>query len=116
MALLGDADAKAALFARLSEWVLPATAQLFGKKVKDKSHHLDFDSASIFAQIDAFVASTLQELHCKSAFLNYTVREHPPFPSHACRSEPWSSKADPDVVNISATLRESLARAGFTQL
>lgn len=38
------------------------------------------------AQIDAFVASTLQELHCKSAFLNYTVREHPPFPSHACLS------------------------------
>lgn len=38
------------------------------------------------AEVDAFVAETLRDLHCKSAFLNYTAREHPPFPSHACLS------------------------------
>ena len=38
------------------------------------------------AQIDEFVAATLEELDCVSAFLGYTVRGHPPFPSHACLS------------------------------
>ena len=38
------------------------------------------------AQIDQFVADTLKDLHCVSAFLGYAVRGHPPFPSHACIS------------------------------
>ena len=38
------------------------------------------------AQIDAYVAQILEELDCKSAFLGYRARPHPPFPSHACLS------------------------------
>jgi methionyl aminopeptidase len=38
------------------------------------------------AEIDAFVAKTLADLGCRSAFLGYKVRGHPPFPSHACLS------------------------------
>lgn len=38
------------------------------------------------AQIDAFVGETLQDLGCRSAFLGYRIRGHPPFPSHACLS------------------------------
>jgi methionyl aminopeptidase len=38
------------------------------------------------AQIDAWVAKTLDELGCRSCFLNYRVPRHPPFPSHACLS------------------------------
>lgn len=38
------------------------------------------------AQIDDFVAKTLDKLDCKSCFLGYRARGHPPFPSHACIS------------------------------
>jgi len=38
------------------------------------------------AQIDSFVADTLKELDCRSAFLNYSMQGHPPFRSHACLS------------------------------
>ena len=38
------------------------------------------------AQIDQFVGETLRDLDCTSAFLDYAVRGHPPFPSHACLS------------------------------
>ncbi len=38
------------------------------------------------AQIDRFVAETLAELDCRSAFLHYRIKGHPPFPSHACLS------------------------------
>ena len=40
------------------------------------------------AQIDTFVASTLDSLGCKSCFLHYRPRGHrgPAFPSHACLS------------------------------
>ncbi|MSR44742.1 MAG: type I methionyl aminopeptidase [Phycisphaerales bacterium] len=38
------------------------------------------------AQIDTFVAATLAKLDCKSCFLGYKARGHPPFPSHACLS------------------------------
>lgn len=38
------------------------------------------------AEIDTFVANTLEDLSCKSAFLGYAVRGHPPFPSYACLS------------------------------
>src|SRR5687768_4284180 len=38
------------------------------------------------AEIDAFVASTLKELDCRSAFLNYSMQGHPPFRSHSCLS------------------------------
>jgi len=37
-------------------------------------------------EIDGFVARTLDDLNCKSCFLNYKIRGHPPFPSHACLS------------------------------
>jgi methionyl aminopeptidase len=38
------------------------------------------------AQVDAFVAKTLDGLACRSCFLNYQVPRSPKFPSHACLS------------------------------
>ncbi len=38
------------------------------------------------AQIDTFVARTLDDLACRSCFLNYQVPRSPKFPSHACLS------------------------------
>lgn len=38
------------------------------------------------AQIDAFVAKTLDDLGCRSCFLGYKVGRSPAFPSHACLS------------------------------
>jgi methionyl aminopeptidase len=38
------------------------------------------------AQVDQFVAQTLVDLDCRSAFLHYTMQGHPPFPSHSCLS------------------------------
>lgn len=38
------------------------------------------------AQIDSFVARTLEDLSCRSAFLGYRVPRSPAFPSHACLS------------------------------
>lgn len=38
------------------------------------------------AQIDAFVAQTLDDLKCRSCFLRYKIPRTPPFPSHACLS------------------------------
>ncbi len=38
------------------------------------------------AQVDAFVERTLDQLDCRSCFLGYKVRGHPPFPSHSCLS------------------------------
>ncbi len=38
------------------------------------------------AQIDAFVAKTLDDLQCRSCFLGYKSPHCPPFPSHACLS------------------------------
>jgi methionyl aminopeptidase len=38
------------------------------------------------AQIDRFVAETLSDLNCRSAFLHYRMKGLPPFPSHACLS------------------------------
>lgn len=38
------------------------------------------------AEIDTFVARTLDELDSRSAFLRYTIPGHPPFPSHSCLS------------------------------
>lgn len=38
------------------------------------------------AEVDRFVAQTLEDLDCKSAFLKYSMQGHPPFPSHACLS------------------------------
>lgn len=37
-------------------------------------------------RIDAFVGETLASMDCRSCFLGYKVRPHPPFPSHACLS------------------------------
>jgi len=38
------------------------------------------------AEIDRFVAGTLDDLDCKSCFLGYRVPRSPAFPSHACLS------------------------------
>ena len=38
------------------------------------------------AQIDQFVANTLEDLHCRSCFLGYKIPRTPAFPSHACLS------------------------------
>jgi methionyl aminopeptidase len=38
------------------------------------------------AEIDGFVARTLDDLDCRSCFLGYKVPRLPPFPSHACLS------------------------------
>ncbi|MFO0872957.1 MAG: type I methionyl aminopeptidase [Phycisphaerales bacterium] len=37
-------------------------------------------------EVDGFVARTLDDLGCTSAFLHYRVRGTPPYPSHACLS------------------------------
>lgn len=37
-------------------------------------------------EIDQFVARTLEDLDCRSAFLRYSMQGHPPFKSHACLS------------------------------
>lgn len=38
------------------------------------------------AQIDTFVARSLEDLKCRSCFLHYKLPRVPPFPSHACLS------------------------------
>jgi methionyl aminopeptidase len=38
------------------------------------------------AEVDAFIAETLTDLQCRSAFLNYSMQGHPPFRSHSCLS------------------------------
>lgn len=38
------------------------------------------------AEVDAFCGSIFEELKCKSAFIGYKVRGHPPFRSHTCLS------------------------------
>lgn len=38
------------------------------------------------AEIDRCVAEVLSDLECRSAFLRYRMRGHPPFASHACLS------------------------------
>ena len=38
------------------------------------------------AQIDSFIATQLADLQCRSCFLGYKARGHPPFPSQACLS------------------------------
>ncbi|MEM8756275.1 MAG: type I methionyl aminopeptidase [Planctomycetota bacterium] len=38
------------------------------------------------AQIDTFIADTLEDLGCKSCFLGYRAPKLPKFPSHACLS------------------------------
>ncbi len=38
------------------------------------------------AQVDAFVAKNLEDLHCKSCFLHYVIPGQAKFPSHACLS------------------------------
>jgi methionyl aminopeptidase len=37
-------------------------------------------------EIDGFVARVLDDLRCRSCFLGYKIRGHPPFPSHSCLS------------------------------
>jgi len=36
--------------------------------------------------VDQFVARTIADLDCRSAFLHYSMQGHPPFKSHACLS------------------------------
>ncbi|MGP1272545.1 MAG: type I methionyl aminopeptidase [Phycisphaerales bacterium] len=72
--ILSERDAEAARNAaqrvvqvhrRLAEWLRPGLT---------------------LAEVDAFVASTLEDLRCRSCFLGYRVPRTPPFPSHACLS------------------------------
>lgn len=58
------------------------------------------------AQIDAFVARTLESLACRSCFLGYRVPKSPPFPSHACLS------VNECVVHGTAGYLERPLRAG----
>ncbi len=37
-------------------------------------------------EVDRFVADTLADMGCKSAFLRYKIPGHPPYPSHSCLS------------------------------
>ena len=37
-------------------------------------------------EIDTFIATTLKEFECRSAFLHYSMQGHPPFRSHSCLS------------------------------
>jgi methionyl aminopeptidase len=37
-------------------------------------------------EVDQFVARTLADLDCRSAFLHYSMQGHPPFKSHSCLS------------------------------
>jgi methionyl aminopeptidase len=65
-----------------------AGAAIAAEKVVETHRRLvDFLRPGLrLAEIDAFVAATLEELGCRSAFLGYRTRGHPPFPSHACIS------------------------------
>lgn len=48
---------------------------------------VDFlQAGQTLAQIDSFIAQTLKELECRSAFLHYAMQGHPPFRSHSCLS------------------------------
>ena len=65
-----------------------AGATLAAEKVVETHRRLvEFLRAGqTLAQVDAFVGSTLTDLDSVSAFKNYRVRGHPPFPSEACLS------------------------------
>ena len=58
------------------------------QKVVETHHRLArwLAAGQTLAQIDAFVAKTLEEIGCKSCFLGYRVPKSPAFPSHACLS------------------------------
>jgi methionyl aminopeptidase len=57
------------------------------KVVETHQRLVDFlQPGQTLATIDAFVGETLKSLGCRSAFLGYRMRGHPPFPSHACLS------------------------------
>lgn len=54
-----------------------------------RTHHrlVEFLRAGqTLAEVDQFVAETLDDLDCRSAFLRYKIPGHPPFPSHSCLS------------------------------
>jgi methionyl aminopeptidase len=63
-------------------------AAIAAEKVVETHRRLvDFLRAGqTLATIDQFVGETLKDLACRSAFLGYRIRGHPPFPSHACLS------------------------------
>lgn len=55
--------------------------------VRTHERLVDFLKAGqTLAQIDNFVAETLKDLDCTSAFLRYRIPGHPPYPSVACLS------------------------------
>ena len=43
-------------------------------------------SGLTLAEIDQFVARTMDDLDCRSAFLRYKIPGHPPYPSQSCLS------------------------------
>lgn len=58
-----------------------------GKVVETHRRLAEFVRAGqTLAQIDAFVADTLEDLGCRSCFLGYRIPRTPAFPSHACLS------------------------------
>lgn len=61
-----------------------AAAQKVVETHRQLSRHLKVGQT--LAEIDRFVASTLESMDCKSCFLGYRVPRSPAFPSHACLS------------------------------
>ena len=55
--------------------------------VRTHERLVDFLQAGrTLAQIDRYVAETLSSMECRSAFLRYRMKGHPPFASHSCLS------------------------------
>jgi methionyl aminopeptidase len=66
---------------------IDSAAAAAAKVVETHRRLVDFLRAGqTLAEIDAYVGRTLEDLGCRSAFIGYRMRGHPPFPSHACLS------------------------------
>ncbi|MDP7009662.1 MAG: type I methionyl aminopeptidase [Phycisphaerales bacterium] len=63
-------------------------ARISARFVVDMHHALTeyIRAGTTLPEIDSFVATTLREWKCKSAFLRYHIPGQPPFPSHSCLS------------------------------
>ncbi len=71
----------------LNEREADAARAAAGKVVETHRRLAEFVApGQTLAQIDAFVAETLEDLRCRSCFLGYRIPRTPPFPSHACLS------------------------------
>lgn len=63
-------------------------AHAAAQRVVETHHRLSefLRAGQTLADIDRFVAATLEGLSCRSCFLGYRAGKSPPFPSHACLS------------------------------